>query len=95
MRVTPPRITAILNKLEEKKIINREIDSKDRRVIKVTLSKYGSDFSKKICSQYVGFHEDILATMDHEKLKPLLDNLNDFHQTLSKFLDNNQNEENT
>jgi len=69
LRVTPPRITTILNKLEEKNIIN--------------------DFAKKICSEYIEFHEKILETMDKDKLSPLLENLNGFHQTITNFLDNN------
>lgn len=89
LRVTPPRITTILNKLEEKNIIERKIDASDRRVIKVSLNRYGNDFAKKICSEYIEFHEKILETMDKDKLSPLLENLNGFHQTITNFLDNN------
>jgi DNA-binding MarR family transcriptional regulator len=87
--VTPPRITTLLNKLESKNLIERKINFNDRRIIKVTLSKKGVKFAKKINDEYLEFHRCILESMNNEELDGLFKNLTIFHKTLSNFLNEN------
>ncbi len=87
--VTPPRITTLLNKLESKSLIKRKINFYDRRIIKVSLTKNGTKFAKKICDEYLEFHKSILISMNSDELEGLFKNLTIFHKVLSNFLNEN------
>jgi MarR family transcriptional regulator for hemolysin len=88
--VTRPRITSILNKLEDKAIIQRVIDEGDRRNIKISLSQKGKEFAKEMCKEYMSFHKDILKEIDKDKMEELFSNLSTFHKVLSNYMIKNQ-----
>lgn len=88
--VTRPRITSILNKLEEKELIQRVIDEDDRRNIKISLSQKGKEFAKEMCKEYMSFHKDILKEIDKDKMEELFSNLSTFHKVLSNYMIKNQ-----
>jgi len=91
MDLTPSRVTSLLNSLEKKGYVTREIDTKDRRIIKVTLTPIGRDFVQNIQDKYVKFHEDILSSIDDEnKLENMLFSLQNFQITLEAFLNKNK-----
>jgi len=93
MDLTPSRVTSLLNSLEKKGYIIREIDKEDRRIIKVALTSIGRDFAKNIQDKYVKFHEDILSSIDDEnKLENMLFSLKNFQMTLETFLNKNKEE---
>ncbi|MDX1809648.1 MAG: MarR family transcriptional regulator [Sulfurospirillaceae bacterium] len=87
MELTPSRITNLLNHLESKGYIQREISSKDRRIIKVTLTKLGRDYAVDIKGKYIKYHEDILSAIEDEnELKNLFESLKKFEGILDNFL---------
>ena len=88
--VTRPRITTILNKLEEKSFISRDIGKSDRRNIQISLNKNGREFADKMCKEYMSFHKDMLKVIGKDKMEELLSNLSTFHQVLSKYITKNQ-----
>jgi DNA-binding MarR family transcriptional regulator len=89
MNLTPPRITSLLNSLEEKKYVSRVIASDDRRIIKVTLTSLGEEFATEIQKKYVKFHEDILSSIENEnELEEILASLKSFQNILETFLKN-------
>lgn len=93
MDLTPSRVTSLLNSLEKKGYIIREIDKEDRRIIKVALTSIGRDFAKNVQDKYVKFHEDILSSIDDEnKLENMLFSLKNFQITLETFLNKNKEE---
>lgn len=47
MKISTARIAAALNNLEQKQLINREIDKNDRRQILVTLTPEGKEMAEK------------------------------------------------
>ena len=94
MDLTAPRITSVLNSLENKGYITRIISKEDRRIIKVSLTSNGEIFVKKICKKYVSFHEKILSLIkDEEQLKNILLSLKTFQQTLEIFIKKESNNE--
>ena len=87
--VTRPRITNILNKLEHKKFIQRDIGKNDRRNIQITLNNRGKNFANEMYKEYMSFHEDILKVIGSDKMEELFSNLSTFHNVLSKYLTKN------
>ena len=61
MNVTTPRITTILNDMEEKGLISRQISANDRRRICVTLTKKGKD---KIARGKKKMHDRLARLID-------------------------------
>lgn len=47
IHLSPSTVVGILDRLEERKLITRKRDTKDRRVVKVTATKKGKDFAKE------------------------------------------------
>ena len=71
MNLSPSRLTRIIDGLVKKKYIRREIDSSDRRNMKVNLSKKGKALVQQLNKAYVDIHEEILmdiAPSQHEQL---------------------------
>jgi len=87
--VTRPRITNILNNLEQKKFIQRDTDKKDRRNIQITLNSEGKKFANEMYKEYMSFHEDILKVIGENKMEELFLNLSTFHNVLSVYLTEN------
>ena len=89
MELTPSRITNLLNNLESKGYIQRKISSKDRRIIKVTLTKKGREYTTDVGEKYIKYHEEILSMLkDEEEIKGLFTNLKKFEYVLGEFLEN-------
>jgi len=88
--VTRPRITMLLNKLEEKNLISRDIGKSDRRNIYISLNENGKEFADEMCKEYISFHKEMLKVIGKDKMEELLSNLNTFHQVLSKYITKNQ-----
>ena len=89
MDLTPSRVTNLLNSLEKKDYVIREISSKDRRIIKINLTNTGRSFTQNIQDKYVKFHEDMLSSIKNEdQLQDMLSSLKRFQNILEKFLKN-------
>ena len=89
MELTPSRITNLLNSLEKKDYIVREISKEDRRIIQVTLTDMGDIFAKNINKEYIKFHEEILSSIDDKnQIEEMLTSLQSFQYTLENFLKN-------
>jgi DNA-binding MarR family transcriptional regulator len=89
MDLTPSRVTTLLNSLEEKNYVKRDISNEDRRIIKVSLTSNGVEYTKNIQNKYIKFHEDILSSFENEsKLQDIVCSLKSFQNTLEQFLEN-------
>jgi len=89
MCLTAARVTNLLNSLEEKEYVKREISNLDRRVIKAYLTPKGKEFALSLQDEYINYHREIIASMSKEQdLKQLLDTINTFKKTLEQFLKN-------
>ena len=82
MKLTPGRITHLLNALERKNLIDRAIDKSDRRSIQVTLTEHTGEFLKKIINEYTKLHEEILKYLPTDKRDEIMNNMNYFFMAL-------------
>jgi DNA-binding MarR family transcriptional regulator len=72
MKLTPGRLTRIIDSLIDKKYMTREIDASDRRYMRVNLSENGNLIVKQLNNDYVDIHRDILSGIDLHQQKPLI-----------------------
>ncbi len=78
MKLSPSRLTRIIDGLVKKEYINREIDPNDRRNMRVNLSKRGKQLVQQLNKAYVNIHNEILQDIDvsqHEALITAMDHL--------------------
>lgn len=70
-----PTATSLLNKLVELKLVNRQADSKDRRVVRVTLTKKGEEILNQAMEQRskkIEFMLSYLTEADKEEFLRIL-----------------------
>jgi DNA-binding MarR family transcriptional regulator len=72
MKLTPGRLTRIIDSLINKNYLMREIDLTDRRYMRVNLSKRGASLIQQLDNDYVDIHRDILSGIDLHQQKPLI-----------------------
>lgn len=90
MKLSPSRITQIISSLEEKELINRKIDKKDRRNIIVSINKKAHPLVEESKIQHIQLHEKVLLNIDEDTregvliaIKTLLDSLNEWSKTIN------------
>jgi DNA-binding MarR family transcriptional regulator len=75
LKLTPGRITHILTSLEEKKLISRQQDANDKRVILVKLMPKASPLISNLHQNYGELHNRILQNVKKEELDNILHSL--------------------
>ena len=73
MKLTPGRLTRIIDSLIVKNYMMREIDVKDRRFMRVNISESGIIILEQLNNDYVDVHRDILSGIEMHQQKPLID----------------------
>jgi len=86
MNLSPSRLTRINDGLVKKKYIRREIDLKDRRNMKVTLSKKGKALVLQLNKAYIDIHEEILQDIDPSNHEQLITAMMHLLEALEKWL---------
>jgi DNA-binding MarR family transcriptional regulator len=79
MMVTVSNLTGIVDRLEEKNLVARQRDEKDRRVVHVTLTEKGTRLYKATIPLFEKSISQLFATLDmprQKELSALLRNLN-------------------
>jgi len=79
MMVTVSNLTGIVDRLEDKKLVSRRRDEKDRRVVHVLLTDRGTKLYKSAIPLFEKTVGEVFATIDHaeqKKLSALLRKLN-------------------
>jgi DNA-binding MarR family transcriptional regulator len=69
MGISSARVATVLNGLEAKGLITREIDSGDRRRIIVRLTSNGSEYAEEQRKRHVGMIRDILMQLGEHDAK--------------------------
>ncbi len=87
MNLSPSRLTRINDGLVKKKYIRREIDLKDRRNMKVNLSKKGKSLVQQLNKAYVDIHEEILQDIDPSNHEQLITAMMHLLEALEKWLE--------
>ena len=87
MKLSPSRLTRIIDGLVKKKYIRREIDSNDRRNMKVNLSTKGKSLVQQLNKAYVDIHEEILMDIDPSQHEQLIVAMTHLLEALEKWLE--------
>src|SRR4030067_1068657 len=85
MNLSPSRLTRIIDGLVKKAYMTREIDSDDRRNMRVTLSKQGTEIVGRLNKSYIGIHKEILDEIDDTQHAPLITAMTHLLSELEKW----------
>ena len=92
MNLSSSRLTRIIDGLVNKGFIEREIDSADRRNMKLSLSAEGIKLLERINLTYLTVHKDILANIEPklhtDVIKAMASLLEALEEWLKKTIDN-------
>lgn len=86
MNLSPSRLTRIIDGLVKKNYMLREIDSDDRRNMKVTLSLQGNEIVERLNKAYIGIHKDILDEIEDTQHTPLITAMTHLLSALEKWI---------
>lgn len=87
MNLSPSRLTRIIDGLVKKRYIRREIDSSDRRNMKVNLSAKGKSLVQQLNKAYVDIHEEILMDIHPSQHEQLIIAMTHLLEALEKWLE--------
>ena len=87
MNLSPSRLTRIIDGLVKKRYIRRNIDSNDRRNMKVVLSTKGKALVQQLNKAYVDIHEEILMDIDPSQHEQLIVAMTHLLEALEKWLE--------
>ena len=87
MNLSPSRLTRIIDGLVKKRYIRRNIDSNDRRNMRVNLSAKGIALVHQLNKAYVDIHEEILLDIDPSQHEQLIVAMTHLLEALEKWLE--------
>jgi DNA-binding MarR family transcriptional regulator len=91
LNITPGRVTHIVTSLEQKKLLQRNNDTNDKRVINVSLQPRATSFIENLYYGYNEFQKKILQDVGDEQLKIIQNSLEILVDIFKKWV----NEKNT
>jgi len=71
MSVSPPNITGILDRLEERGLVRRTNDPRDRRVVRIVLTDEGQQLLRELTTSGASQFQEVLATLPEETVQSL------------------------
>ena len=77
LNISKPAISYILNTLEKKKYITREIDTKDRRKVSISATPEGKAAAEKSKKKYDEIWDEILTRFGEDNMRQLLQLMHD------------------
>ena len=86
MKLSPSRLTRIIDGLVKKEYIMREIDINDRRNMRVSLSDKGKLLVNKLNQAYINIHKEILEDIEDNQHKPLITAMTHLLSALEKWI---------
>ncbi len=86
MNVSPSRSTRIIDGLEKKGYMQREIDQTDRRNMRVFLSRRGKILTNKLNRAFVDIHYEILQDIDVSQHESLITTMGHLLSAIEKWL---------
>jgi DNA-binding MarR family transcriptional regulator len=76
-----PDVTRLLDRLEETKLIARERDSVDRRLVNTRITEEGLELLRRLDQPVIDFHKGQLGHLSKESLRALIDLLTNARET--------------
>ena len=86
MKLSPSRLTRIIDGLVKKEYIQREIDPNDRRNMRVNLSTRGKSLVQQLNKAYVDIHSEILEDIEPSQHESLITAMTHLLEALEKWL---------
>lgn len=86
MNLSPSRLTRIIDGLVQKGYMQREIDQKDRRNMRVSLSRRGKSLTSKLDKAFVNLHSEILQDIDSSQHESLIVAMENLYLAIEKWL---------
>jgi DNA-binding MarR family transcriptional regulator len=86
MKLSPSRLTRIIDGLVDKNYMVREIEPNDRRNMRVALSKQGVLIVQQLNSAYVRIHKEILNDIEKTQHTPLINAMTNLLSALEKWI---------
>ncbi len=86
MKLSPSRLTRIIDTLVQKGYMKREIDQYDRRNMRVFLSRRGKILTNKLNKAFVDIHYEILQDIDVSQHEPLITAMGHLQLAIGKWL---------
>jgi len=83
--VTKPGITALIDKLVEEKMVSRQYEKNDRRIIKISLTKKGKEYLLKSRNETKETIKKNLSTLSEKDFNKLFKASEEMIQILSKM----------
>ncbi|MEC2078758.1 MarR family transcriptional regulator [Metabacillus fastidiosus] len=83
--VNKSAITAIINRLMEKGLINRKRDENDRRIVYLTLSELGNELFLESEEKIGRFVEEIMVQFEHEEIEAFLNTYEKLNNALLNY----------
>ncbi|PLX23325.1 MAG: hypothetical protein C0600_14965 [Ignavibacteria bacterium] len=90
MSLTSSRLTRIIDGLVKKRFVTRHIDSQDRRIINVRLTKQGESISRKVTSDCTHVYEQVLQIIspeDHDRIVTAVGRLTEAMHVRTEFVE--------
>jgi MarR family transcriptional regulator, 2-MHQ and catechol-resistance regulon repressor len=86
LKLSPGRLSRIVNGLVEKAYTTRKTVKSDRRSLHVSLSKKGEEMVKNLNQGYVKIHQEILDNIDQSIHKDLIAGMTQLLSALRKWM---------
>ncbi len=86
MKLSPSRLTRIIDCLEKKGYMKREIAQKDRRNMRIFLSRRGKILTNKLNKAFIDLHSEILQDIDVSQHEPLITAMEHLQLAIEKCL---------
>jgi DNA-binding MarR family transcriptional regulator len=86
MRLSPSRLTRVMDGLVKKGYMKRKIDNSDRRNMKLSLSRRGKNLTNKLNDAFIEIHSEILQDIDISQHESLITNMEHLHSAVEKWL---------
>ncbi len=86
MKLSPSRLTRIIDGLIRRGYMLREIAQKDRRNMRIFLSRRGKILTNKLNKAFVDIHYEILQDIDVSQHEPLITAMEHLHLAIEKWL---------
>jgi DNA-binding MarR family transcriptional regulator len=86
LRLSPSRLTRVVEGLERHGYVARTIDPHDRRGVIVTLTPKGWQQSEELERRYITMHEEILADIPEELHQSVVTSLRNLLASLTRWL---------
>ena len=86
MKLSPSRLTRIIDTLVQKGYMKREIEQSDRRNMSLFLSRRGKILTNKLNKAFIEIHSEILKDIDISQYESLINAMGNLNSAVEKWL---------